>query len=124
MPEEIYDFSWDEGDEESWDRKYEEWQERDWLDWLSEKLIFPFELERKEDLDKNPFVDTSHEPFSLGHIMKALSIEDEDEDYGIIVKVKEGRKTGYVPLCDLEVTSRENRNFWFVREYVVWFANR
>ena len=124
MTEEIYDASWDEGNEESWYLKYEEWQERDWLDWLSEKLVFPFELERKEDLNKNPFVDTSHEPFSLGHVMKALSIEDEDEDYGIIVKVKEGRKTGYIPLCDLEVTSRENSNFWFVRENVVWFANR
>jgi hypothetical protein len=27
-------------------------------------------------------------------------------------------------LCDLEVTSRENRNFWPVREYVVWDASR
>jgi len=31
----------------------------------------------------------------------------------------EVKKKGYVPLCDLEVTSREDRNFWPVREYVV-----
>lgn len=37
--------------------------------------------------------------------------------------VKNGWK-GYVPLCDLEVTSRKDRNFWPVREYAVWFANR
>jgi hypothetical protein len=61
---------------------------------------------------------------SLGHVMKVVSIEDEDESYGIIIKVKEGRKTGYVPLCNAEVTSKEDKNFWPVREYVVWFANR
>ncbi len=51
-------------------------------------------------------------------------IEDEDESYGIIVKVREGRKTGYIPLADVEVVSQEDSNFWLVREYVVWFANR
>ena len=35
-----------------------------------------------------------------------------------------GGKAMSVPLCDFEVTSREDRNFWPVREYVVWFANR
>ncbi|WP_425216442.1 hypothetical protein [Tumidithrix helvetica] len=40
------------------------------------------------------------------------------------MKVREGRKTGYVPLGELEVTSRQDRNFLPVREYVVWFANR
>jgi hypothetical protein len=38
--------------------------------------------------------------------------------------VKEVKKKGYVPLCDLEVTPREDRNFWPVRENVVWDANR
>ena len=124
MAEEKYDFSWDEGNDDLWDQKYEEWQERDWLYWLSNKLVFPFEVERKEDLYSNPFVDTSKKPFSVGHVMKAILIEDEDDDHGIIVKVREGRKTGYLPLADLEVTSREDSNFWLVREYVVWFANR
>lgn len=123
MSEEIYDFSWDKDNEELWDRKYEEWEERDWLHWLTNRLVFPFEVERKEDLDENPFVDTSKKPFSVGHVMKAMSIENEDDDYGIIVKVKEEKKIGYIPLCDLEVTSREDSNFWPVREYVVWFAN-
>jgi hypothetical protein len=102
MSEEIYDFSWDKDNEELWDRKYEEWEERDWLHWLTNRLVFPF---------------------SVGHVMKAMSIENEDDDYGIIVKVKEEKKIGYIPLCDLEVTSREDSNFWPVREYVVWFAN-
>ena len=35
----------------------------------------------------------------------------------------EGDK-GYLPECDVEVTPKTDRNFWPVREYVVWFANR
>jgi len=56
--------------------------------------------------------------------MKAIDIELEDDLYGIILKVREGRRVGYVPLCDVEVTSKEDINFWPVREYVIWFANR
>jgi hypothetical protein len=57
--------------------------------------------------------------------MEVIGIESEEDDLrGVIVQVKEVKKKGYVPLCDLEVTSREDRNFWPVREYVVWFANR
>ncbi len=119
-----YDSSWDEGNDDLSDKKFAAWENREWEDWLSENLSFPFEAERKEDLDRNPFLSNKNEPFSLGHVMKVLSIEDEDESYGIIVKVRESKETGYIPLCDLEVTSRKDKNFWPVREYVVWFANR
>ena len=56
--------------------------------------------------------------------MKVIGIDQEDDLYGIILKVREGRKVGYVPLCNVEVLDQENLNFWPVREYVVWFANR
>jgi len=119
-----YDSSWDEGNDDLLDKKFADWENRDWEDWLSENLSFPFEAKREEDLDRNPFLSNKNEPFSLGHVMKVLSIKDEDESYGIIVKVREGKETRYIPLCDLEVTSRKDKNFWPVREYVVWFANR
>ena len=77
-----------------------------------------------EDLNSNPFFDNDDETFSFRHTMKVLTIEDEDADYSILVKVREGRQSGVVPLCDVEVTSRQDQNFWPVREYVVWFANR
>ena len=120
----IYDSSWDEGNDELWEQKYAEWETRDWSNWLLERLRFPFQVERQEDLSANPFEPNQDKPFSVGHEMKVLSIEDEDESYGIIIKVREGRKTGYVPLADVEVVSNEDPNFWLVREYVVWFANR
>ncbi len=121
---ETYDSSWDHGNDALWDAKYVEWEDRDWEEWLHENLSFPIEVIRKEDMDSNPFLSSKDEPFNIGHVMKLLSIRDEDEDYGILAKVKDGQKTGYVPLSDLEVTSRNNKNFWPIREYVVWFANK
>jgi len=50
-----------------------------------------------------------------------------DWDYGhevFLAKVKKDNKTGMVPLCDLEVVEKANDNYWSVREYAVWFANR
>ena len=119
-----YDSSRDENNDELWDQKYEEWKNRVWNVWLSENLVFPFEVKRMEDLNSNPFFDNDDETFSFRHTMKVLTIEDEDADYSILVKVREGRQSEVVPLCDVEVTSRQDQNFWPVREYVVWFANR
>jgi hypothetical protein len=118
-----YDSSWDEDNEDLYDEKFSEWEERDWESWLNRNLSFPFEVKREEDGDGWGDIKSS-KPFSYGHIMEALSIEKEDDKYGIILKVREDSKIGYVPLCDVEVTSRANPCFWPVREYVVWFANR
>ncbi len=120
-----YDSSWDEDNDELWEQKYEEWEKRDWESWLSGRLSFPFEVKREEDDDEAYFTNVaSRQPFRLGHTMEVLGIEGEHVHYGILVKVREGRRTGRVPLCDVEVTSRSDPNFWPVREYVVWFANR
>jgi hypothetical protein len=120
-----YDSSWDDDNEDLFDEKYAEWEERDWEDWLEDNLQFPFMATRKEDMSVRPFSETdANKPFQVGHTMKVVAIEDEDESYGLIMKVREGRKTGYVPLSDLEVTPKKDPNFWYVREYVVWFANR
>ena len=128
-----YDASWDlreseDGnlplDEDAFDRIYAKWEKRSWEPWLREKLDFPFPVERMEDDDDAYFTDIAEtEPFRLGHNMKAVGIEAEDDRYGIILKVREGRRVGYVPLCDLRVTLTEDDNYWPVREYVVWFAN-
>jgi hypothetical protein len=65
-----------------------------------------------------------YEPFRLGHEMKVISLDMEDGLYGVIMKVREGRRVGSVPLCDVEVIDKEDPNYWPVREYVVWFANQ
>lgn len=129
-----YDSSWDlveskKGNlpqsEEAWDKKYQEWQKRNWMLWLKGNLTFPFIVERKEDDDDAYFMEVAkHKPFRLGHRMKVITLGSEDDLYGISVKVREGRRIGHVPLCDVEVIPRNDKNYWLVKEYVVWFANR
>ena len=121
-----YDSSWDKDENgDTFDRKFKEWEQRDWMAWLQKNLSFPFTVERVEYEDDAYFTDVAgSEPFRLGHKMKVLTLADEDDLYGVIVKVREGRKVGHVPLCDVEVTSKSDKNYWPVREYVVWFANR
>jgi hypothetical protein len=120
-----YDSSWDgSGDPQAFDRKYRQWSKRDWPSWLEDHLSFPFEVKRVEDMDDDFTHSATPRPFSVGHTFKVIALDMEDEGYGIIVKAREGRKTGHVPLCDLEVTAKTNPNYWPVREYVMWFANR
>jgi hypothetical protein len=94
------------------------------MKWLKENLVFPFEVVRKED-DDGFFMDIAgQELFSVDHQMTVVELSRDDDGHGIIVRAREGNQTGHVPLCDLEVTPPGGRNFWPVREYVVWFANR
>lgn len=119
-----YDNSWDDDNEDAWDEIYEKWRKRDWESWLLNNLSFPINVIRKEDdRDFRPDYDIDA-PFTLGHTLKIEGIELEDELYGFIVQVKEGRRKGHVPLCDIEVVSKSDKNYWPIREYVVWFANR
>ena len=119
-----YDSSWDEGNEEAWDKIYDKWEDRDWESWLTNNLSFPFlSIHREDERDFRPDYNNK-DPFTIDHTFKVEGIELEDDWYGFIAQVKEGRRKGYVPLCDIEVTSKDNTNYWPVREYVVWFANR
>ncbi len=111
--------------DEAFDQKFEEWQARDWPDWLAKKLTFPFTVTREEDEDDAYFAPgAAKSPFRLGHKMEVLELGEDDVDRGMLVRVREKGKIGYVPLGDVEVTPKTDANFWPVREYVVWFANR
>lgn len=56
--------------------------------------------------------------------MEALELLGHIPRYGILIRVMEGKKIGSVPLADVKVTSKSDPNYWPVREYVVWMANR
>ena len=121
---EPYDSSWDRRSGKKLDQKFDEWAKRDWRPWLQEHLSFPFEVKRTEDDDEAYFTDIADkEPFRLGHVMKALALADDDPDWGITMKVSEGREIGYIPIVDLQVTSKKDPNYWPIREYAVWFVN-
>jgi hypothetical protein len=128
------DHRWDlhEGDkgclpecDEAYDQKFEEWQARDWSDWLAKHLTLSFTVTREEDDDDAYFAPgAAKAPFRLGHKMEALELAEEDLDRGVMVRVREKGQVGCVPLADVEVKPKTDANFWPVREYVVWFANR
>ncbi len=111
--------------EEAWEQKFQEWAARAWPEWLARQLAFPFTVAREEDDDDAYFAPGAAKAlFRLGHKMQVVGLAEEDVDRGILVNVREKNRTGCVPLCDLEVTPKTDPNFWPVREYVVWFANR
>ncbi len=119
-----YDSSWDRGNTLLWQSKFAEWEERDWREWLYANVSLPIEVVRKSDAQRNPFLAGKDEPFNVGHVLKLVAINEEHELYGIVVTVKDGARIDYLPLVELEVTSRNSRNFWPIREYVVWFAHK
>ena len=93
--------------DEAFDRKFEEWQGRDWPGWLAKHLTFPFTVTREEDEDDAYFSPgAAKAPFPLGHKMDVLALAEDDLDRGVMVKVREKGKIGFVPLCDMEVTPK------------------
>jgi len=114
-----YDNSWDNSKiADAFDLKYEEWEKRDWAVWLNTNLSFPFEVKREEDMEENPF-EPDDGPFSVGRRMKVTGLAEENFPVGFLVCVESGKKTGQIPLADVEVTSKKVPIYWPVREYVV-----
>jgi hypothetical protein len=111
--------------DDAYEQKFQEWQARNWPDWLAKNLTFPFTVTREEDEDDAYFSSGAAKArFRLGHTMEVLELADEDVDRGMMIKVREKGQVGSVPLADMEVSDKSDANFWPVREYVVWFANR
>ena len=119
---------WDgdgEESEDAFDLKYDEWEQRDWMPWLADNLVFPFKVVRQEDMDDfDSHQGPAGSPFQVGHTMEIVGFDEEDEMMGILVETKEKGQIGHLPLADLEVKPKTDKNYWPVREYVVWFANR
>jgi hypothetical protein len=43
--------------------------------------------------------------------MEVAGLAEKDADRGIMVEVREKKRTGCVPLCDLKVTPKTDSNF-------------
>jgi len=98
-----------------------------WLDYLQENLVFPFKAFLKddsldiEDIEKiidnyirsggNNVVDNSIKDVNV----KAISTLDDLR--GTIVEIRKGRKKYHVPLCEIEPTDYESKNWELVNTY-------
>ncbi|MCI0691146.1 hypothetical protein L0337_03960 [candidate division KSB1 bacterium] len=132
-----YDHSWDDDfdedsdlenddyNDEAFERKMEQWDERNWRTWLKQYLTFPFTVIREEDMDADPFREEDEsKPFAIDSEMMVLEFGYNEFHDAIMAHVKQGKEEGWVPLADLKVTPKRDPNYWPVREYTVWFANR
>jgi hypothetical protein len=87
-----------------------------WKEHLKKVLSFPFEAVVDEFQERSPL--------RAGEQVTVESLADVVGLYGVLVKVKQKRRQYDFPLCDLEATEPNSSNYLFLREYVVWFANR
>ncbi|MHC5761493.1 calcium-binding protein [Nostoc sp.] len=87
-----------------------------WSEHLKKVLSFPFKAKVAEFQETGQL--RNDDQVTLEGI---TSVEDL---YGILVKVKHERRGYDFPLCDLEATDSKSPNYGFLRDYVVWFANR
>jgi hypothetical protein len=86
-----------------------------WEDHLAEHLSFPFEAEVSGYQERGPL--------QAGDRVKVHCIFDVDDLYGVIVRLRHGRRQYYLPLCELKVTDQHSPNYQLVGDYAVWFAN-
>ena len=102
----------------------DEWKSRDWEQWLTEQLEFPFAVERVDDNEEYVLFgkSTDDEPFRLGHFFKAVSIGGLDDFYGLILKCREGRRVGYIPLLEVELIDKVHKNNQLIDEFLSWYS--
>ncbi|MEM7126885.1 MAG: calcium-binding protein [Chloroflexota bacterium] len=87
-----------------------------WEEHLLQHLDFPFAATVDEMIARGPL--------QVGDRIKVHGIEMIDDMYGVIVKLRRGRKLFHHPLCDLAAMDESSSNHDLVQLYRVWFANR
>ena len=100
-------------------------KKRDWAAFLPQNLVFPFEAEVDdvEGSDAELFGFENLNPFRYKDIVKVLDADFEDDLFGIIARVRKGRKKYAIPLCDLLVLDKTSSNYELVEHYKTWFFN-
>lgn len=83
-------------------------------------------LEKNLSLPFSAIVDESGDNWLIksGDEMLIKSLSNIVDMYGIIAKVKLGRKSYEYPLCDIEVKDIKSKNYQLINDYRIWFANR
>lgn len=87
-----------------------------WEKYLKENLYFPFEAEISEHQTKGPL--------RQGDKIRVHSILGHEDLYGVIVKLRYGRKEYHFPLCDIDALDNKSINYQIVDDYGDWFTNR
>ncbi|MCP5098240.1 MAG: hypothetical protein GY943_22045 [Chloroflexi bacterium] len=86
-----------------------------WWEYMEQELKFPLEAVVDE---------WQRGPLRSGEKVRVHAIEDADEHYGIIVKLRRGRKQYHFPLCKLAAADESSTAYDLIDLYRTWFANR
>jgi hypothetical protein len=87
-----------------------------WYEYMKTHLTLPFEGRVAEPQDRGPL--RAGDCVRVDRMMSIASF------YGVIVRLRRGRKQYDFPLCDLEPLDETSENYRILRGYRVWFANR
>jgi hypothetical protein len=88
-----------------------------WRDHFAASLTFPF----KAVVDE---AQGGRSPVRAGDKVTVLALEDVEDPYGVLVRVKHKFSTFSLPLCDLKALDEASPNYEPVYLYALWFANR
>ena len=89
--------------------------EYEWLWYLRKNLDFPFDAEVNLYSYSRNFKD--------GDIVKVVGVDDIIDLYGMMMKIKRGRKTLYTPLAELQVVDEKSKNYKIINAYQEWDEN-
>lgn len=87
-----------------------------WSEYLQDHLRFPFAAVVDEWQSRGPL--------RPGDKVRIHAIEDTDEMYGIIVKLRRGLKQFHFPLCNLAAADQTSPEYHLIDLYRTWFANK
>jgi hypothetical protein len=87
-----------------------------WQTYLEQKLKFPLAAVVNEWQDRGPW--------RSGDKVHIHAIEAADMHYGLIVKLRRGRRQFHFPLCDLSAVDNNSTTYRLIELYRTWFANR
>jgi len=87
-----------------------------WQIFLEQNLKFPLAAVVEEWQDRGPL--------HSGDRVQIHAIETADEGYGLIVKLRRGRRQFHFPLCDLSVADTSSTDYNLIDLYRTWFTNR
>ena len=88
-----------------------------WRDHFEKSLTFPFKAVVDEAQERRS-------PVRAGDRVKVLALDEVDDLYGVMVRVKQKFSTFSLPLCDLKALDEASPNYQPVYLHAVWFANR
>jgi hypothetical protein len=87
-----------------------------WENHLRKVLQFPFDAEISTADDRGPL--------QPGDKVRVHDISLLDDSYGVIVKIRLGRRRYDHPLNQLKPIDKNDPNSQIIKDYATWFANR